>query len=249
MSAADVVVDVGNSRVKWGRCGPGSITDSVSLPGDAPEAWDEQRTRWGLRGRLHWALTGVHPPRCRRMADWARQRGDAVEVIESPDRLPLRVLVEQPHCVGIDRLLDAVAANSRRRPGAAAVVIDAGSAVTVDWLDADGAFRGGAILPGRRLMAHALHDHTALLPLIDIPAAPPLLPGTSTPAAMAAGVFWAVVGGVRALAAEYAARMKARPDIFLTGGDAPLLHPALGLDAQLWPTMTLEGIRLTVATR
>ncbi len=247
MSGADVVVDVGNSRVKWGRCGPHSILDSAALPADSPAAWDEQLARWALIGPLHWALTGVHPERCRRLADWARQRGDTIEVIDSPARLPLRILVEKPQCVGIDRLLDAVAANSRRRPGVPAAVIDAGSAVTVDWLDEAGAFAGGAILPGLRLMTLALHDHTALLPLIDVPAGPPPLPGTSTPAAMAAGTFWAVVGGIRALVAEYGARGQARPDVFLTGGDAPVLHAALGMEAYLWPGMTLEGIRLTVA--
>ncbi|HJT75951.1 MAG TPA: hypothetical protein VJ739_02020, partial [Gemmataceae bacterium] len=88
-----------------------------------------------------------------------------------------------------------------------------------------------------------------LLPLIDTPAAPPSLPGTSTPEAMAAGVFWAVVGGIRALTEEYAARTSARPEVFLTGGDAPLLHATLDPAAQLWPTMTLEGIRLTVVER
>jgi type III pantothenate kinase len=247
MSAADIVVDVGNSRVKWGRCGPDSVVDSAALPADAPDAWVKQLARWNLHGPMHWALTGVHPLHCLRLADWARRRGDVVEVIERPDRLPLRVLVEQPDCVGIDRLLDAVAANSRRRPNAPAVIIDAGSAVTVDALDTMGAFVGGAILPGLRLMAHTLHDHTALLPLIDVPPAPPRAPGASTPAAMAVGIFWAVVGGVRALTAEYAARLGARPDVFLTGGDAALLHSALGPDTQLWLAMTLEGIRLTVA--
>ena len=60
-------------------------------------------------------------------------------------------------------------------------------------------------------------------------------------------IFWAVAGGVRALIEQLAARAGARPDVFLTGGDGPLLHPALGPDVQLWPAMTLEGIRLSVA--
>jgi type III pantothenate kinase len=246
MSTPDLVVDVGNTRIKWGRCAGGRLIDTVSLPADAPESWREQLTRWGLVGPLCWAVASVHPRRCDTLAAWARQRGDTVEVLDAWQRLPLRVLVEHPQRVGIDRLLDAVAANSRRRPGVRAVIIDAGSAVTVDCLDERGAFVGGAILPGLRLMAMALHEHTALLPLIDVPASPPPLPGTSTPEAMAAGVFWAVAGGTQALIREMAAQAGTPPDVFLTGGDGPSLQPVLGPDVQLWPAMTLEGIRLTV---
>jgi type III pantothenate kinase len=248
MSGPDLVVDIGNTRIKWGRCVGGRVIDTVSLPADAPESWHEQLLRWGQDGSLRWAVASVHPRRCNGLVAWIRQRGDTVEVVDTWQRLPLRILVEHPQRVGMDRLLDAVAANSRRRPGVPAVLIDAGSAVTVDWLDETGAFAGGAILPGLRLMALALHEHTALLPLIDMPAGPPPLPGTSTPEAMAAGVFWSVAGGTRALVDEMAVRAGVRPDVFLTGGDGPLLHPVLGPDAQLWPAMTLEGIRLTVTT-
>jgi type III pantothenate kinase len=165
-------------------------------------------------------------------------------VIDDPGPLPLRVLLERPDHVGIDRLFDAVAANSRRPAGTPAVVVDAGSAVTVDWLDETGAFRGGAILPGLRLMAQALHDYTALLPLIEPPRDIPPLPGTATPPAVAAGIFWAVVGGIEVLIRRYAEGAGVRPDAFLTGGDAPVLHRALPR-LHLWPAMTLEGIRLT----
>ncbi len=245
MSTPDIVADVGNSRVKWGRCGGGAVVESVSLPPDDAEAWTAQLARWGPAGPLTWAVAGVHPARRDRLAGWVRARGDAVEVIDAPARLPLRVLLEHPERVGIDRLLDAVAANSRRRPGTPAVVIDAGSAITVDWLTDDGAFAGGAILPGLRLMARALHENTALLPLIEVPTAAPPLPATTTRAALEAGVYWAAAGGVRAVIERLAAASLRRPDVFLTGGDGPLLHAQLGLGVLLWPDMTLEGIRLT----
>jgi type III pantothenate kinase len=237
-----VVVDVGNTRVKWGRCSADKVSAVASLPPDDPAAWDEQARSWGLPSPLVWVVTGVHPRRCEGLVGWLRQRGDDVRVIEEARQLPLRVLVEQPDWVGIDRLLDAVAANGRRRPDRPAVIVDAGSAVTVDLVDATGAFRGGAIMPGLRLMIQALHDHTALLPLIEIPQAVPPLPGTATPSAMAAGVFWAWAGGIDALINQYADEWEG-PHLFMTGGDAPLLVQALG--GNCWPEMTLEGIRLT----
>jgi type III pantothenate kinase len=241
----DVVVDVGNTRVKWGRCSAAGVAAMASLPPDDRAAWEAQAREWGLGSPASWALTGVHPQRRQRLADWLQERGDAVRVIDAARLLPLRVLVEHPDWVGIDRLLNAVAANRRRTPGGSAVVIGAGTAVTVDLVDPSGAFRGGAIMPGLHMMARALHDHTALLPLIDPPSAPPALPGTSTPTAMAAGVFWSWAGGVGALVEQYAVEAPTPPDVFLTGGDLPRLQPVLRGNVIPWPEMTLEGIRLT----
>src|SRR5207244_9869901 len=141
-----------------------------------------------------------------RLADWLRQRGEQVQVLSSAQQVPLPVRVERPESVGIDRLLNAVAASRRLQRGGAAVIVDAGSAVTDDWLDESGAFAGGAIFPGLRLMAAALHDYTALLPQVEVREPNPPLPGASTRAAMEAGIFWAVAGGIRALVGEMAAR-------------------------------------------
>ena len=88
--------------------------------------------------------------------------------------------------------------NSRRRPDTPAVIVDAGSAVTVDYVDERGVFRGGAILPGLRLMAQALHDYTALLPVVTIDGEA-AMPGATTTEAIKAGVFAAVLGGVERL--------------------------------------------------
>jgi type III pantothenate kinase len=147
----------------------------------------------------------------------------------------------------VDRLLDAVAVNSRRSAGTPAVVIDAGSAVTVDLIDSNGAFVGGAILPGMRLMAKALHDYTALLPLLPPPDKPPAVPGTTTPAAMELGIFWAVAGGIAILLREYRSLCRSEIEVFLTGGDSPRLESVIP-EAQPWPEMTLEGIRLSAET-
>ncbi len=309
-----IVVDVGNSRIKWGRCLRGAVAESVSLPADDSSAWERQLEQWrgvglqpagdsagrletyptairraaedklpslahasgqcdtgpkrergmvSLAARLTWAVAGVQPQVRDALVDWLRKRGEVVEVLASWRDVPLDIQVEQPDHVGMDRLLNAVAAKSRLAQGSSrtdcqsvphstrAIIIDAGTAVTVDLLDEQGVFRGGAIFPGLRLMAQALHDHTALLPLVDMgrianpsytnQSLPPL-PGTSTDSAIAAGVFWAVAGGIRSLIDEFAAPPV---DLFLTGGDASYLCPALDRTVLLWPTMTLEGVRIS----
>ena len=245
-----LVADVGNSRVKWGLCTAGRIVASAALPPDAPLAWAEQLAAWTLPpGPLVWTVSGVHPQRQARLEAWLGQRGDRVQVVENYRQLPLQVKVEQPAQVGIDRLFNAVAAQHRRRPGVPAVVIDPGSAVTVDWLDEAGTFRGGAIFPGLRLMAQALRDYTALLPLVEVRTPQPTVPAPSTVAAIEAGIYWAVVGGIRALLDRLRQQTAHPPMVFLTGGDAALLAPALEGEVICWPEMTLEGIRLTAEAR
>jgi type III pantothenate kinase len=259
-----LVADVGNSRVKWGRCQDGRVVETVSLPAD-PASWQMQLERWNISSPQAWALSGVHPYNRDLLAKWLEERCDQVEVIRTWQQLRLRVLLEQPGEVGIDRLLNAVAVLRGEGRGARdesigstrpsplpphpctvpAIIIDAGSAVTVDWLDESGAFCGGAIFPGLRLMAQALHDHTALLPLVSIDKSRPPVPGLSTIAAIEAGVFWATVGGIKASIDELSARSSLVPQRFLAGGDAPLLADCLGPGIQHRPNLTLEGIRLT----
>lgn len=254
--SVDVVVDVGNTRIKWGRCAGTRVAEAVSLPPDDVAAWQQQRQAWQCGRPLHWVISGVHPGLRDQLALWARQEGDTVELLESARQLPLVVRLEHPDRVGIDRLLDAVAANQRRPPLVPAVIVDAGSAVTVDYVDQDGAFCGGAILPGLRLMAKALNDYTALLPVVAVRPPVPAMPATSTRGAMEAGILAAVVGGIQTLTRELALRSTVPPQLYLCGGDGPVLGPVLnaateftgGTPFVVWPEMTLEGIRLSVCS-
>jgi type III pantothenate kinase len=248
----DVVVDVGNTRIKWGRCEASCVAAMASLPPDAPEAWQRQLAHWKVQGPLVWAVSGVHPARRAALIDWLRGQKHSVWQLEKSSQLTtLRVAVPEPDKAGIDRLLNAVAARSRAEPHPDAqghykptIIIDAGSAVTVDFLDEPGDFKGGAIFPGLRLMAQALHDYTALLPTVAIQQPEPDPIGDSTTTAIASGVYYAVAGGINLLIQRYKASSRFDSLVFLTGGDAALLQPGIAWEANLWPEMTLEGIRL-----
>lgn len=241
-----LVVDVGNTRIKWGRCAHEKVTESASLPPDEAEAWRAQWETWHVARDQPWIVSGVHPQRRDVLVAWLRERCDQVHVLTSFRQVPIEIEVDAPERVGIDRLLNAAAVNQRRRAGAAAVVIDAGSAVTVDYVDGAGVFRGGAIFPGLRLMAKALHDYTALLPMIAVTGAADA-PGKSTEEAIRAGVYHAVLGGIERLIGEYR-RSGGALDVFLTGGDAKLLTAGMLAPVQVWPEMTLEGILLSKPT-
>ncbi|MFZ5833296.1 MAG: type III pantothenate kinase, partial [Planctomycetota bacterium] len=160
--------------------------------------------------------------------------------------LGLKVDLERPDMVGIDRLLDAVAANALRDPARPAVVVDVGSAITVDLVSAAGAFQGGAILPGLGMAARALHEFTDLLPLIEAHelGEPPPVVGPATVPAMRSGLFWGAVGAVRELVQHMAGD---EAQVFLTGGAGMAVARLLGPRAMVVPHLTLSGIALTAA--
>ncbi len=81
-------------------------------------------------------------------------------------KLRIPILVENPQIVGIDRLLNALAAY--RRTKSSTIIIDFGTAITIDIVSKGGEFLGGLILPGIRTSAYALNKQTALLPEVDI---------------------------------------------------------------------------------
>jgi len=231
----DIVADIGNSRIKWGFCSPDGVSKMVSLTPDVPEAWRIQLAASGTSGARSWILAGVHPERLTRFAEWLQQRGFQVRILSSWKDLSIQVSPD-PDRVGLDRLLNAVAAKDRVKREVSIFIVDAGSAVTVDWVDETGTFRGGAIFPGFRLMTKALSDYTAKLPLVEMHYKVPLPHGTSTEQAIEAGVFWAVAGGIKAILRQMMALTQKHEEAHATGDEAE--RP--GCEAHLLPCSSCE---------
>jgi type III pantothenate kinase len=247
-----IAVDVGNARIKFGLFAerPGDAFPepvvTLVLDGRQPEygriaPWlDETK-----QPQVAWWIGTVNRPATGGLLDWIRHHrpADPVTLLAAGD-LPLATEPGHPEGVGVDRLLDAVAANRLRQPGRPAVVIDVGTAITVDLVSAEGAFQGGAILPGIAMSARAMHDFTDLLPLLEMAelTTPPLAVGTDTAAAMRSGLFWGAVGAIRELIERMTA--EADPQVFLTGGAGPAVAELLGCNAQYVPHLTLAGIAL-----
>jgi type III pantothenate kinase len=204
-----IAVDVGNNRIKLGRF-EGDAGDRLPEPQDALQLADEDGdlSRLGpwldrSAGKVAgWWIASVNRPAATRLIDWLHDHrpDDRITMLAAGD-LPLEVAVERPDMVGIDRLLDALAVNRLRTPGRPAVVVDVGSAITVDLVSPEGAFLGGAILPGIAMSARAMHTFTDLLPLIGMSelSTPPPPVGTATEPAMRSGLFWGAVGSIREL--------------------------------------------------
>lgn len=159
--------------------------------------------------------------------------------------LPLEVAVAEPHRVGVDRLAGAAAAGCVRRPGCGAIVVDCGTAATVDLVSATGVFLGGAILPGPALMARALAEGTSRLPAVAAleRSAPPAMPGRSTEEAIAAGIGWGIRGAIERLVAEGKKSLGPDTDVILTGGWRAAVRDALPGAIEM-PELVLAGIAL-----
>lgn len=194
--------DLSIDFLRWWNSLDASAVSRVVVAGSDPDLRDELIRRWPLK---------QHSP----------------VVVSSFQQIPVPVDVDVPSRVGIDRLLNALAVARLKDAGRPAIVVDSGTATTVDLVTSDGTFRGGSILPGLRLSAHAMHDYTARLPLLDVDetlTALPSLPGRNTEAAMLAGLFVGQLGAVReiserlAIAAQKNFNESQAPQLFITGG-------------------------------
>ncbi|MHB1353451.1 MAG: type III pantothenate kinase [Thiobacillus sp.] len=142
-----------------------------------------------------------------------------------------------PAQLGVDRWMCLLAARARRR--AAALVVSAGTAMTVDALSGDGSFLGGLIVPGMALMQRALQQGTAG------GAAPggawQAFPRCTADAAYS-GIIAALCGAIEAQYARLAAREGVSPACLITGGAAETLLPHLTVEVEHVPRLVLEGI-------
>jgi type III pantothenate kinase len=148
----------------------------------------------------------------------------------------------KPDSIGPDRLANAVAAKFRF--GAPVVVVDFGTAVTFDVVDARGNYVGGIIAPGLAAMTDYLHEKTALLPKIKIREINSAV-GKSTEQAMLVGAVHGYRGLVRELIGELKRELHAEKlPVVATGGCAKLIAAKLPEISAVAPDLTLEGLRL-----
>lgn len=250
MSVNLLAINVGNTRVQFAAFLDGAARPVHSLGHDEPTLLDEiERAAEPLGDREDAAvyIAATNDRFAERLArDVAERLGLAVTRIERDVNVPIGRQLDRESLVGEDRLLNAAAAFDQLQQ--ACIVVDAGTAVTVDFVDGKGTFHGGAILPGATMMLRALHEHTAQLP--DIALRRPEEPiGHNTAQAMLSGVVHGIRGAVRELCEKYAEHYGAYPKIIATGGDAELLFQDYELIEAIVPDLTLTGMSVTRRTQ
>ena len=149
-----------------------------------------------------------------------------------------------PQQLGVDRWMGLIGARQRTRD--AVLVVSVGTAMTVDALTADGVFLGGVIVPGFKLMRHALQQGTARV--ADAAGEQQAFP-RATADAVHSGILAALCGAIRQQYAQLAEAADTPPRCLLTGGDAAMLLPHLNLPGELAPALILEGIHCVAVER
>ncbi|OQA82258.1 MAG: Type III pantothenate kinase [Lentisphaerae bacterium ADurb.Bin242] len=207
MNARIRILNIGNTNVQM--IDSSSDTEFKALPSVRTEVFSRDPLSW-LKDCEEFAASSVVPE----LTCFLRSRGGFV--VSSGNPLPFAKSKLDLTTVGADRLANAAALLDGPLP---ALSIDFGTAVTFEYVTGDRQFTGGAILPGRALVRHALHDYTAQLPLVDLYGELPSVPGCNTPDAIRLGTDLAAIGSVKELIGAMR-NLSSRPlRIVACGGD------------------------------
>jgi type III pantothenate kinase len=162
--------------------------------------------------------------------------------VEPGVRTGVPILYDNPHEVGADRIVNAVAAVSRH--GAPVIVVDFGTATTFDVVSPRGEYLGGVIAPGLGISADALFDRAARLVRVDIRKPPRGVIGRNTMESIQSGLFYGYADLVEGIVARLRAELGARAPIVATGGLAHVFENEIASIDAVDPDLALQGLRI-----
>jgi len=237
-----LLVDVGNSRVKWACYDGQRLSRQSACDSDGADFESNLKSLWkalpapeqvvycavagqALAERLEALTTALWELRARRLV-----AGQPV--------LGLRCHYHQPGQLGADRWAAMIGAFTRIR--GALCVIDCGTAVTVDALTADGRHQGGLIIPGLVLMRRALGDHTSGIGQVHDGGIDPA--SVDTRGAVSTGCVLAVAAFIDRAVRVYQDLISETMHIVLTGGDSSMVLPHLESEPEVIPELVLLGL-------
>ncbi len=245
-----ITIDIGNSSVVLGlftqdqlevveRLGEDRLVELSSILrsflAKCPPDADEKQT-------LPVIVSSVNGPWLKLVEDAVSETFDQNILLVGRDvPLFINIALPEPENIGTDRLLTASAAYDHLEH--ACVIADFGSATTIDCVNDQGIFIGGTIMPGLKMSANALHDHTDTLPEIDI-TVPDGDYGIDTKSAMQHGIYYGAIGALRAIVERYATVLGNWPQLVLTGGYANLIAQKCDFADSLVPDLCLTGLYL-----
>jgi len=239
MTADYLLIDVGNGRTKFGLATREAILDQRDTPTPTLDAGvlRELLNKWNFSRVVCASVV----PRATEML--CAFFGDQLLVLRHDLDLGIGIKYPKPESIGADRLANAVALT--RLYGAPGIVIDFGTAVTFDIVDATPAYVGGVIAPGLRLMTDYLHERTALLPKVDL-SEPVSAVGKSTEQAILSGAAIGYRGMIRGLLEALRKELgsPANLRVIATGGDAAWIASGLPEIEAVDADLTLHGLRL-----
>ena len=250
-----LAIDVGNTNIVLGVFDGASLVQSWRLQTLRDRTSDELGLLVdGLfaRGRIERVqvrgviIGSVVPPLTGTMrAMTERYFGVPALIVEPGVNTFMPILYENPAEVGADRIVNAIAAYEHfgQKGAQPLIVLDFGTATTLDAITAKGEYLGGAICPGVQISADALFQRAARLPRIDV-RKPARIVGRTTVAAMESGLFYGYVGMVEGLVRRMGDELGGNAICVATGGLAEVIAPETPLIQHVDVDLTLQGLRL-----
>lgn len=205
-----LVVDAGNTRIKMGVYVQNELVDNLCFSNDELEKIKSYLTGNRFDGAI------ISSVRSKKDTQWLLQLVQGAKLFQTLKNIPLKTSYETPETLGADRLANAIGAYSISKR--ACLVVDIGTCIKFDIVDATGTYLGGSISPGLNMRYRAMNEFTAGLPLVNN-FKPAKLIGKSTVDCMHVGVMRGMQAELDSFIKSYTADYQDL-DIFITGGDA-----------------------------
>lgn len=243
-----LAIDIGNSNIVIGLCGPGGIQNHWRINTDRNRTADEYGLT--LRGLLEPAGAGKIDGGivCSVVPALNGAFREAVEgccgvrplfVGDPGVKVGIKIAVDNPSEVGADRIVNAVEAHNRFK--SSVIVVDFGTATTFDYVTGEGEYAGGVIAPGIGISAEALFQKTSMLPRVEA-ARPRGVIGKNTVEAMRSGFFWGFSGLVDGVIDRMMAEARTSPAIIATGGLATAVSGGSRHIKEIDEFLTIKGL-------
>lgn len=246
-----LAIDVGNTNIVFGLFEGDALVHQFRIETIRGRTSDEYAVLFysllGLRqiapSRVTAAIVAsVVPPLTEAMVELVKKSFHLDASVVGPSmQTGMPVLYENPHEVGADRIVNAIAAYDRVKGGC--IVVDFGTATTFDCISPKGEYLGGTIAPGIQISAEALFARASKLPRIEL-AKPARVVGRTTVHSMQSGIVYGYVGLVDGLVERIIAELGFSVTVIATGGLATLIAPLTRTVQYVDDELTLRGLYL-----
>lgn len=245
-----LVVDIGNTNVVFGLFSGETLRAEFRCRTDSATTLDEYEVflstllaRQQIPAKINRAIiSSVVPPITPTMSKLLRERFGVTPMVVGPGlKTGIQIKVPEPQTVGADRIVNTVAA--KHLFGAPALVIDFGTATTIDYLSAAGAYEGGVIAPGPMLALESLSSRTAKLPRVEL-AWPKSAVGNTTITCMQSGAVIGYLCLVEGLVERIREEVGAISHVVATGGLGRLYSEHSRVITVYDPQLTLKGLKI-----
>jgi len=230
----NLIIDIGNTSVKAALFSKETLVARERFTEASPALLE----KFAGRHRISSAMVSSVGSEPSVLMEWLCRRVKRVHQLTATSVFPFRIDYSTPETLGADRLAAAAGA-FYHHPGSDLMVIDAGSALTIDEVTG-GVFRGGSISPGVAMRFRALHEYTGRLPLVTKRSGF-TFPGKTTEDAIAGGVIMGLAYEI----IEYIRTFEKKnhnPVTVITGGDGGVITPLAGGNALHYPDLVTEGL-------